>query len=51
MAVKHTPQQGGQLLIEFHNDEIEELQKKIAEEHGYELQDHSLVLYVTPKAD
>ena len=38
-------------VIEFHNDEIEELQKKIAEEHGYELQDHSLVLYVTPKAD
>ena len=38
-------------VIEFHNDEIEELQKKIAEEHGYELQDHSLVLYVTPKAE
>ena len=36
-------------VIEFHNEEIEELQKKIAEEHGYELQDHSLVLYVTPK--
>lgn len=36
-------------VIEFHNDEIEELQRKIAEEHGYELQDHSLVLYVTPK--
>ena len=36
-------------VIEFHNEEIEELQRKIAEEHGYELQDHSLVLYVTPK--
>ncbi len=36
-------------VVEFHNEEIEQLQKKIAEEHGYELQDHSLVLYVTPK--
>lgn len=36
-------------VIEFNNEEIEKLQKKIAEEHGYELQDHSLVLYVTPK--
>jgi Fur family ferric uptake transcriptional regulator len=35
-------------VIEFHNEEIEELQKKIAEAHGYELVDHSLVLYVTP---
>ena len=38
-------------VIEFNNDEIERLQKKIAQEHGYELQDHSLVLYVTPKQD
>ena len=36
-------------VIEFNNDEIEELQKKIADDHGYDLQDHSLVLYVTPK--
>ncbi|MDN3640911.1 ferric iron uptake transcriptional regulator [Simiduia curdlanivorans] len=36
-------------VIEFHNDEIEELQKRIAEEHGYELTDHNLVLYVKPK--
>lgn len=36
-------------VIEFHNEEIEELQKKIAKEHGYELVDHSLVLYVTPQ--
>lgn len=36
-------------VIEFHNDEIEQLQKKIAEEHGFELEDHSLVLYVKPK--
>ena len=38
-------------VIEFNNEEIEMLQKKIADEHGYELQDHSLVLYVTPKGD
>ncbi len=36
-------------VIEFHNEEIERLQRKIAEEHGYELSDHSLVLYVKPK--
>jgi Fur family transcriptional regulator, ferric uptake regulator len=35
-------------VIEFHNDEIEALQRKIAAEHGYELTDHSLVLYVRP---
>jgi len=34
-------------VIEFHSDEIEELQRKIAAEHGYEIQDHALVLYVT----
>lgn len=37
-------------VIEFHNEEIEKLQKKIAEEHGYKLADHSLVLYVEPKS-
>ncbi len=36
-------------VIEFQNEEIEKLQKSIAEEHGYELMDHSLVLYVKPK--
>lgn len=36
-------------VIEFQNEQIEQLQKKIAEEHGYELQEHSLVLYVRPK--
>lgn len=36
-------------VIEFHSEEIEKLQKKIAAEHGYELVDHSLVLYVQPK--
>ncbi|WP_347331805.1 ferric iron uptake transcriptional regulator [Marinimicrobium locisalis] len=36
-------------VVEFHNEEIERLQKQIAEEHGYELMDHNLVLYVKPK--
>ncbi|MBX2808382.1 MAG: ferric iron uptake transcriptional regulator [Cellvibrionaceae bacterium] len=36
-------------VIEFHDEVIEELQRKIADEHGYELTDHSLVLYVRPK--
>jgi len=37
-------------VIEFHNEKIEELQRQIAEEHGYHLTEHSLVLYVKPKA-
>lgn len=36
-------------VIEFFNEEIEELQHKIAEQHGVEIVDHSLVLYVRPK--
>lgn len=36
-------------VIEFHNAEIEALQERIAAEHGYELVDHNLVLYVKPK--
>jgi Fur family ferric uptake transcriptional regulator len=36
-------------VIEFHNDEIEALQEKIAEQNGYDLVGHSLVLYVKPK--
>lgn len=36
-------------VIEFHNEKIEELQHQIAEEHGYELTGHSLVLYVKKK--
>lgn len=36
-------------VIEFMNDEIERLQHTIAEEHGFEIVDHSLVLYVKPK--
>ena len=36
-------------VIEFVNEEIERLQHDIAEEYGYELLDHSLVLYVKQK--
>lgn len=36
-------------VLEFHNDEIEKLQQLIAEQHGYELVNHSLVLYVRKK--
>ncbi|MBL7252385.1 ferric iron uptake transcriptional regulator [Alloalcanivorax sp. C16-2] len=36
-------------VIEFVDQEIEERQHRIAEEHGYEIVDHSLVLYVKPK--
>ena len=38
-------------VIEFVSEEIERLQHTIAEEYGYELLDHSLVLYVRQKAD
>ena len=36
-------------VIEFSNDEIERLQAEIAESHGYDIEDHSLVIYVRPK--
>ena len=36
-------------VIEFQNDEIEQLQHKIVEAKGYELINHSLVLYVRKK--
>ncbi len=36
-------------VIEFVSEEIERLQKEIAARHGYELEDHSLVLYVRLK--
>lgn len=35
-------------VIEFCDPIIEERQRKIAEEHGYEIVDHSLTLYVKP---
>lgn len=37
-------------VIEFLDEEIEKRQHRIAEQHGYEIVDHSLVLYVRPKA-
>ena len=36
-------------VTEFQNEEIEQLQKQIADEHDYQLVGHSLVLYVKPK--
>jgi Fur family ferric uptake transcriptional regulator len=36
-------------VIEFSNEEIERLQAAIAAEHGYDIEDHSLVIYVRPK--
>ena len=36
-------------VIEFVSEEIERLQREVAERHGYILEDHSLVLYVRPK--
>ncbi|RMF20017.1 MAG: ferric iron uptake transcriptional regulator [Gammaproteobacteria bacterium] len=33
-------------VIEFHDEEIERLQREVAERHGYEIVDHSLTLYV-----
>ena len=37
-------------VIEFHDAEIEKIQEQIAEQKGYELVGHYLVLYVKPKA-
>lgn len=36
-------------VIEFYDEQIEKRQHKVAEEHGYQLVDHKLVLYVRPK--
>ena len=36
-------------VIEFTSEEIEHLQREIAERHGYVIEEHSLVLYVRPK--
>lgn len=35
-------------VIEFVNEEIERLQKRIAQDHGYKLVDHRLELYGVP---
>jgi len=36
-------------VIEFASPEIEALQKQVAEKHGFEIVEHSLVLYVRAK--
>jgi Fur family ferric uptake transcriptional regulator len=38
-------------VVEFFSHDIERLQSDIAEEHGFELLDHSLVLYVKRKGE
>jgi Fur family transcriptional regulator, ferric uptake regulator len=35
-------------VIEFESPEIEDLQRQIAAQHGFELEEHKLVLYVRP---
>ena len=35
-------------VVEFFDEQIEDLQTQIANRHGYEIVDHSLVLYVRP---
>lgn len=37
-------------VIEFIDKEIEELQEKLVNERGYELMDHSMILYVKKKS-
>ena len=36
-------------VIEFYDEVIEQRQHELAEKHGFEIVDHSLVLYVKPK--
>ena len=36
-------------ISEFESEEIEALQRQIAEQYGYQLEEHSLVLYVRKK--
>lgn len=36
-------------VVEFFSPEMEQLQEQLADEHGFELVDHSLVLYVKKK--
>ena len=38
-------------VIEFHDEEVEELQRKIAEKHGFKLVDHRMELYGVPMDD
>ncbi len=36
-------------VVEFISEEIERLQREVADKHGYVIEDHSLVLYVRAK--
>ncbi len=36
-------------VIEFTSEEIERLQREVAAKHGYDIEEHSLVLYVRAK--
>jgi len=36
-------------VVEFYDERIEQLQREIADKHGYVIEEHSLVLYVRPK--
>jgi Fur family transcriptional regulator, ferric uptake regulator len=36
-------------VIEFTSEEIEKLQRDVADKYGYQIEDHSLVLYVRSK--
>jgi len=36
-------------VVEFVSEEIEAIQQKIADAHGFDIEDHSLVIYVRPK--
>ena len=38
-------------VIEFHDEEVEELQRKIAAKHGFKLVDHRMELYGVPLED
>lgn len=36
-------------VIEFYDERIEQLQREVAAKHGYDIEEHRLVLYVRPK--
>jgi Fur family ferric uptake transcriptional regulator len=36
-------------VVEFYDERIEQLQREIAESHGFELVDHTMVLYIRRK--
>lgn len=38
-------------VVEFYDEEIERRQEQIAADHGFEIVDHSMVLYVRPLKD